>query len=75
MGHGEDYVEGFGDAIIYGDSGFDTLSLGSYNKGDFDIHVNGNFTVFELDGISMKTSEFEKYTFADGDYSSHNLIA
>ncbi|MGB6295833.1 MAG: hypothetical protein WBF90_06555 [Rivularia sp. (in: cyanobacteria)] len=74
MGHGKDYVEGFGDAIIYGDSGFDTLNLGSYNKGDFDIHLNGKFTVFELDGTSMKTNGFEKYSFADGDYNSHNLI-
>ncbi len=75
MGYGKDYVEGFGDAEVYGGEGFDTLSLGSYNKGDFNIqHVN-DFTIFELNGNTMITSEFEKYSFADGDYSSQSLMA
>ena len=75
MGYGADYVEGFGDATVYGGEDFDTLSLGSHNKSDFNIYTNNGFIVFELGGISMETSGFEKYTFADGNYYSNNLIA
>ncbi len=75
MGNGEDYVEGFGEATIYGGADFDTLNLGFYNKSDFNIHTNNDFTIFELDGIIMETTQFEKYTFADGDYSFTSLIA
>ncbi|MBV6623606.1 MAG: hypothetical protein KI793_11820 [Rivularia sp. (in: Bacteria)] len=75
MGYGNDYVEGFGQATIYGGEDFDTLSLGSYNKSDFNIQIDNDFTVFELGGTVMRTSEFEQYSFADGDYSFHNLIA
>lgn len=75
MGYGMDYVEGFGEAKVYGGADFDTLSLGSYNKSDFDIQTANGFIVFELGGTIMETSGFEKYVFADGDYSSDNLIA
>ncbi|MEO1375232.1 MAG: hypothetical protein AAFW70_13115 [Cyanobacteria bacterium J06635_10] len=74
MGFGMDYVEGFGEATVNGGGDFDTLSLGSYNKSDFNIQTHNGLTVFELDGTIMATSGFEKYVFADGDYSSHNLI-
>ena len=74
MGYGADYVEGFGDATVYGGEDFDTLSLGSHNKSNFNIYTNNGFIVFELGGISMETSGFEKYTFADGNYYSNNLI-
>lgn len=74
-GYGKDYVEGFGEAVIYGGKDFDTLNLGSYNRSDFNVYTNSDFTVFELDSTIMITSEFEKYIFADGDYSSHSLIA
>lgn len=75
MGYGIDYVEGFGEATVYGGADFDTLSLGSYNRNDFNIHTINDFTLFELGGTVMETSGFEKYIFADGDYNSHNLIA
>lgn len=75
MGYGIDYVEGFGDATVYGGEDFDTLSLGSYNRSDFNILTINDYTIFELGGTIMETSGFEKYIFADGDYSSHNLIA
>ena len=74
MGYGEDYIEGFGDARVDGGEHFDTLSFGSYNKSDFNIYTSNGLTVFEMDGMTMKTSGFEKYTFADGDYNSNNLI-
>jgi len=74
MGYGKDYVEGFGDATVYGGEDFDTLNLGSYNRSDFNIQNINDFTVFELNGVTMTTNDFEKYSFADGDYSSHNLI-
>ena len=74
-GYGKDYVEGFGEATIYGGEDFDTLNLGSYNRNDFNIYANNDFTVFELGSTTMLTSEFEKYIFADGDYSYQNLIA
>ena len=73
-GYGKDYVEGFGEAKINGGEDFDTLNLGSHNRDDFNIYANNDFTVFELGSTTMITSEFEKYIFADGDYSSHNLI-
>ncbi|MDY6901773.1 MAG: hypothetical protein SWZ49_27400 [Cyanobacteriota bacterium] len=73
-GYGKDYVEGFGEATIYGGEDFDTLNLGSYSRSDFNIYANHDFTVFELGDTTMITSEFEQYIFADGDYSSHNLI-
>jgi hypothetical protein len=69
MGKGKDFVEGFGDATIYGGPGFDTLSLGSYNKSDFNIYTDNNFTVFELGDTTMQTRGFEEFIFADGSYS------
>ncbi|MEO1428206.1 MAG: hypothetical protein AAFS12_04550 [Cyanobacteria bacterium J06632_19] len=75
MGYGIDYVQGFGHARVDGGEHFDTLSLGSYSKSDFNIYTSNGLTVFEMDGITMETTGFEKYTFADGDYSFDNLIA
>ena len=59
MGYGIDYVEGFGEATVYGGADFDTLSLGSYNRNDFNIHIINDFTLFELGGTVMETSGFE----------------
>jgi hypothetical protein len=68
MGKGKDFVEGFGDATVDGGQGFDTLSLGSYNKSDFKISLGANNgdAVFELDGITMQTRGFEQFIFASG---------
>ncbi|MGM3305978.1 hypothetical protein ACSQ6I_08355 [Anabaena sp. WFMT] len=65
MGKGQDFVQGFGDATVNGGEGFDILCLGSYNKSDFNIYMKNGFTVFELDGTTMKTTGFEDYIFAD----------
>ena len=75
MGDGNDYIEGFGEATVYGGEDFDILSFGSYNRSDFDIQMNHDYTEFKLGGTIMRTSEFEQYSFADGDYSFDNLIA
>ena len=75
MGHGADFVQGFGDAKVFGGADIDTLSFGSYNKNDFSIYTdNNNFTVFELDDMIMQTSGFENYIFADGSYSDDLLM-
>ena len=68
MGTGNDYVEGFGEAMIDGGEGYDTLSFGSYNyhKSDFKLSLGANKgdVMFELDGITMQTRGFEKFTFS-----------
>jgi len=77
MGRGPDWVEGFGDATLDGGQGFDTLSFGSYHKSDFQISFGSNKgeARFELDGLTMQTSGFENYLFADGNYSDDWLMA
>ena len=74
MGNGADFVQGFGDAQVFGGADLDTLSFGSYNKSDFSIYTDNNFTVFELDDMIMQTSGFENYIFADGSYSDDLLM-
>jgi hypothetical protein len=69
MGKGEDFVAGFGEAVIDGGAGFDTLSFGAYKIEDFNISLgtaNKNQVIFELDGISMTTTRFEQFTFDNG---------
>ncbi len=77
MGKGADFVEGFGNASVDGGEGVDDqLSFGSYNKSDFNISLGANNgdAMFELDGITMKTTGFEQFTFADGSYSYDLLM-
>lgn len=74
MGNGADFVQGFGDATVFGGADLDTLSFGSYNKSDFSIYAENSFTVFELDDMIMQTRGFENYIFADGTYSDELLI-
>lgn len=65
-GDGDDYIEGFGDATINGGKGFDTLSLGSYNKNDFNISFGANSSViFQRDGQTLTAYGIEKFVFAD----------
>ena len=65
-GDGNDYIEGFGDATINGGKGFDTLSLGSYNKNDFNISFGANSSViFQRDGQTLTAYGIEKFVFAD----------
>ncbi|MDJ0620587.1 MAG: hypothetical protein QNJ63_28280 [Calothrix sp. MO_192.B10] len=71
MGRGQDFVEGFGDATVDGGAGFDTLSLGTYNKSDFNISYGSSGSImFERGGITMETYGFEQFNFADGSYTS-----
>ena len=82
MGTGDDHVQGFGEAIINGGEGMDTLSFGSYNydKSDLKISLGANKgeVMFELDGITMETRGFEEFTlsFASGveSYSYGDLL-
>ena len=65
MGRGDDLVEGFGDAEVYGGKGVDTLSLGSYSREDFHICFGANSDVsFNLDGITLNATGFEQFNFA-----------
>ena len=75
-GIGPDFVQGFGDAIVDGGGGEDKLSFGSYNRSDFSVSLGANHgdVMFELDGITMKTTGFEQFHFADGIYSYDSLM-
>lgn len=75
LGEDNDFVEGFGDARIDGGLGWDTLSFGSYNQNDFGISfgANNNSVSFQLDGITMTTTGFEQFNFANGIYSVDQL--
>jgi hypothetical protein len=69
MGEGKDFVQGFGYAKVDGGKGFDILSLGSHNKDNFQISFganNNNRLIFQLDGITMTTTGFEQFNFANG---------
>ncbi len=75
MGGGKDFVEGFGSATVNGGKNFDILSL-DFNKEDFKISLgasNKNEVQFERDGITMKTSQFEQFNFANGSLSYGDL--
>lgn len=68
MGKGDDFVSGFGDAKLDGGKGFDILSFEDYNIQDFSISslgTNDNRVIFELDGITMITTRFEQFNFAN----------
>ena len=65
-GNGDDYIEGFGDAKVYGGSGFDIFSLESYSRDDFDISVGArNSLNFSLDGMTLFAKGFEQFNFAN----------
>ena len=75
MGHGADFVQGFGESTVSGGAGFDTISFGSYNKSDFSIYTDNSFTIFQLGDTIMQTHGFENYIFADGNYSDDMLMS
>ncbi|MBF2015546.1 MAG: hypothetical protein IGS23_10175 [Rivularia sp. T60_A2020_040] len=80
MGDGKDFVEGFGDATINGEKGFDILSLGSFKIDDFNISLgatNNNQINFERDGIIMSTQNFEQFNFDSGNssFTYNDLVA
>ncbi|MBD2448414.1 hypothetical protein H6G76_14850 [Nostoc sp. FACHB-152] len=63
-----DFVRGFGEAKINGGLGFDTLDLGSFRLGYFDISfgAKNNQVFFERNDIIMSTSRFEQFVFDNG---------
>lgn len=75
MGTGNDYVEGFGAATLFGGSGFDALGLRGFNYNDFDsIKIAGPSVYLTLDGQRLRAEGFEQFTFADGTtFSMDNL--
>jgi hypothetical protein len=73
MGGGDDLLGGYGEAEVHGGEGFDTVhfdihDLGfSYKMDDFNRSFGANNGVnFHLDGITMTTTGFEQFIFADG---------
>jgi hypothetical protein len=75
LGEDNDLIQGFGNARVDGGQGRDTLSLGSYNKDNFQISLgNNNRVSFELDGITLTTTGFEQFNFANNvSYTSDEL--
>ncbi len=72
MGRGNDFVEGFGDAKVRGGDGYDRLSLGSYKIDQFDNISFGsgiNQVIFELDGMTMNTKNFERFFFGNENHA------
>ena len=71
MGDGKDFVEGFGDAMVSGGRGFDTLSFSSYKIDDFNISLgaNSNQVIFEHNDAVMTTTKFEQFNFDNGNLS------
>ncbi|NES07893.1 MAG: hypothetical protein F6K22_36965 [Okeania sp. SIO2F4] len=72
MGRGNDFVEGFGDARIRGGAGYDRLSLGSYKIDQFDnisFGSGNNQVIFELDGMTMNTKNFERFFFGNENHA------
>ena len=74
-GGGNDYVEGFGSAALFGGNGFDAVNLTISKEIDLDsINIAGQNAFFSLDGMLLRTSDFEQFTFANGQtYSIDNL--
>ncbi|WP_199331188.1 MULTISPECIES: hypothetical protein [unclassified Calothrix] len=79
LGEGDDFLQGFGQAIIDGGRGFDTISFDAYNIGNFEIsfgiYNRQNSVIFQLDGISAIATGFEQFNFANGSYSYNDLIS
>ncbi|MBD2206202.1 hypothetical protein H6G33_29145 [Calothrix sp. FACHB-1219] len=80
MGAGNDSVKGFGAAQINGGLGWDTLDLSDYNFKDFQIKFGGIFGIslnnsvsFQLDGVTLNTTGFEQFNFADASYNPLEL--
>jgi hypothetical protein len=83
LGAGDDYFKGFGGAIVDGGKGFDTLDLSSFKRSGVTLFgvasSNPNEVVnitFKDNGnsITLLTTEFEKFIFADSSLDYSNLI-
>ena len=75
LGDGNDYVEAFGPASLFGGNGFDALSIWGLNYNDFDsIKIAGQNVYLTVDGQRLRADSFEQFTFANGaTYSRDNL--
>ncbi|BAY60529.1 hypothetical protein NIES22_05880 [Calothrix brevissima NIES-22] len=80
LGAGNDFVKGFGAAKIEGGLGRDTLDLSDYKFNDFQIKFGGIFGIslnnsvsFQLDGVTLNTTGFEQFNFADASYNALQL--
>ncbi|MBD2196916.1 MULTISPECIES: hypothetical protein [Calothrix] len=80
LGAGNDFVKGFGAAKIDGGKGWDTLDLSDYKINDFQIKFGGifgfslnNSVSFQLDGVTLNTTGFEQFNFADASYNALGL--
>ncbi|WP_375514991.1 hypothetical protein, partial [uncultured Nostoc sp.] len=82
LGTGNDYFKGFGEASVDGGKGFDTLDLGAFNRSQLIVSgvISGNTLnsaniSFNNNGnsISLSTTGFEKFIFADSSFSYSTL--
>lgn len=78
LGSGNDYFKGFGEATVDGGKGFDTLDLGVFKRSQVIVSgvISGNTLEsanisFNNNGntITMSTTGFEKFIFADSSFS------
>ena len=79
LGDGDDYINGFGPGIYFGESGNDTLEL---TPGSYTVELTPGPVVFFKDGIRMNTYGFEKliagstsYDFASLTYGQTIIVA
>ncbi|MBG1262309.1 hypothetical protein [Nostoc commune] len=72
-------MKGFGTATVDGGKGFDTLDLGAFNRSELLVSgvISGNplnSANFSFNGISLSTTGFEKFIFADSSLSYSTLV-
>lgn len=82
LGAGNDYFKGFGEATVDGGDGFDTLDLKAFKRSELIVSgVNSGNTLnsanltFNSNGnsISLSTTGFEKFIFADSSFCYSSL--
>jgi hypothetical protein len=70
LGEGEDYINGFGSGVYFGDSGNDILEL---MPGSYTIGISPGPIIFAKDGITMSTFGFEKLIAGSTSYDFTSL--
>ncbi|MEH1969842.1 hypothetical protein [Nostoc sp.] len=82
LGTGNDYFKGFGSAIVDGGNGFDTLDVKAFKRSEVSVSgvISGNSLnpaniTFNNNGnlITLLTTGFENFIFADSSFSYSNL--
>lgn len=79
MGAGNDVVTGFGEAIVDGGEGEDTLRF-EFTRDDFEnaggsMEIVGNFMSFSLGETTMLATNFEIVEFADETFSAARMFS